>query len=403
MVEAPTHEQAQRRRGATRRGRAGRGLTSRARSGRRRTLEPCAESSGTSVTSRRSTSSSRVCAGWSTAATTPPASPSSPTARSPAASGPASSPTSRRCSPSTRCRRPASGIGHTRWATHGAPNDRNAHPHLDATGTRRGHPQRHHRELRRAARRARGARRTRCARDTDTEVVAHLLAEEYAPTGRDLAEAMRAGVPPARGRVHPASPCTPTHPTSSSARGATPRWSSGVGDGENFLGSDVAAFIAHTREAIELGQDQVVELRRDGVTVTDFDGEPGRRAASTTSTGTRRPPRRAATTTSCSRRSPSSRGPSPTPCSAASTPTGRLHARRDAAVRRGAARHRQGRHRRLRHGVPRRAAREVRHRALDPHPVRGRARQRVPLPRPDPRPATRWSSRSRSPARRWTR
>ena len=48
----------------------------------------------------------------------------------------------------------------------------------------------------------------------------------------------------------------------------------GRGEGENFLASDVAAFIAHTREAIELGQDQVVELRRDGVTVTDFDGNP---------------------------------------------------------------------------------------------------------------------------------
>ena len=49
----------------------------------------------------------------------------------------------------------------------------------------------------------------------------------------------------------------------------------GRGDGENFLASDVAAFIAHTRDAVELGQDQVVELRRDGVTVTDFDGNPG--------------------------------------------------------------------------------------------------------------------------------
>lgn len=48
----------------------------------------------------------------------------------------------------------------------------------------------------------------------------------------------------------------------------------GVGDGEAFLASDVAAFIAHTREAVELGQDQVVELRRDAVTVTDFDGAP---------------------------------------------------------------------------------------------------------------------------------
>ena len=50
----------------------------------------------------------------------------------------------------------------------------------------------------------------------------------------------------------------------------------GRGDGENFLASDVSAFIAHTRDAIELGQDQVVELRRTGVVVTDFDGAPAR-------------------------------------------------------------------------------------------------------------------------------
>ena len=67
---------------------------------------------------------------------------------------------------------------------------------------------------------------------------------------------------------------TSTRPTSWSAPGATRRWSSAVGEGENFLASDVSAFIAHTREAVELGQDQVVELRRDSVTITDFDGNP---------------------------------------------------------------------------------------------------------------------------------
>ena len=61
----------------------------------------------------------------------------------------------------------------------------------------------------------------------------------------------------------------------SSARDATRRWWLGVGDGENFLGSDVSAFIGHTRQAVELGQDQVVELRRaTASSVTTFDGEP---------------------------------------------------------------------------------------------------------------------------------
>ena len=164
------------------------------------------------------------------------------------------------------------GMGHTRWATHGGPTDRNAHPHLDDharvavihngiienfAGLRaelesRGHEMRS---------------------DTDTEVVAHLLSEAYEPAGRDLAEAMRQVCRRLRGAftlvaVHVDSPDVVV-----GARRNSPLVV-GVGDGENFLGSDVSAFIAHTRQALELGQDQVVELRRDSVTVTAFDGTP---------------------------------------------------------------------------------------------------------------------------------
>ncbi|MBA0054125.1 glutamine--fructose-6-phosphate transaminase (isomerizing) [Streptomyces sp. AJS327] len=161
------------------------------------------------------------------------------------------------------------GIGHTRWATHGAPNDVNAHPHLDNAGrvavvhngiienftelraelTDRGH------EL---------------LSETDTEVVAHLLAESFSSCG-ELAEAMRQVCRRLDGAftlvaVHADEPETVV-----GARRNSPLVV-GLGDGEAFLASDVAAFIAYTREAIELGQDQVVELRRDGVTVTDFEG-----------------------------------------------------------------------------------------------------------------------------------
>ncbi len=109
--------------------------------------------------------------------------------------------------------------------------------------------------------------------DTDTEVVAHLLSEAYEPAGGDLAEAMRQVCRRLRGAftlvaVHVDNPDVVV-----GARRNSPLVV-GVGDGENFLGSDVSAFIAHTREAIELGQDQVVEIRRDTVTVTTFDGEP---------------------------------------------------------------------------------------------------------------------------------
>jgi glucosamine--fructose-6-phosphate aminotransferase (isomerizing) len=165
----------------------------------------------------------------------------------------------------------STGIGHTRWATHGGPTDENAHPHLDNAGrvsvvhngiienfaglraelTDRGH------EL---------------ASETDTEVVAHLLAECYSSCG-ELAEAMRQVCRRLEGAftlvaVHADEPDVVV-----GARRNSPLVV-GVGDGEAFLASDVAAFIAHTREAIELGQDQVVELRRDGVTVTDFEGAP---------------------------------------------------------------------------------------------------------------------------------
>ncbi|MFJ3079781.1 glutamine--fructose-6-phosphate transaminase (isomerizing) [Streptomyces halstedii] len=163
------------------------------------------------------------------------------------------------------------GLGHTRWATHGGPTDANAHPHLDNAGrvavvhngiienfavlreelTGRGH---------------------HLASETDTEVVAHLLAEAYSSAG-ELAEAMRQVCRRLEGAftlvaVHADEPGTVV-----GARRNSPLVV-GVGDGEMFLASDVAAFIAHTRSAIELGQDQVVELRRDGATVTGFDGHP---------------------------------------------------------------------------------------------------------------------------------
>ncbi len=163
------------------------------------------------------------------------------------------------------------GMGHTRWATHGAPTDRNAHPHLDALGrvavihngiienfaALRG-------ELEGAG--------VEFGSDTDTEVVAHLLADEFPRCG-DLAEAMRRVCRRLEGAftlvaVHADQPDVVV-----GARRTSPLVV-GLGDGENFLGSDVAAFIAHTRDAVELGQDQVVELRRGGVIVTTFDGEP---------------------------------------------------------------------------------------------------------------------------------
>ncbi|MFD5013179.1 glutamine--fructose-6-phosphate transaminase (isomerizing) [Streptomyces chartreusis] len=163
------------------------------------------------------------------------------------------------------------GIGHTRWATHGGPTDGNAHPHLDNAGrvavVHNGIIENF------AALRAELAERGHeLASETDTEVVAHLLAEEFS-AGADLAEAMRLVCRRLEGAftlvaVHADEPDVVV-----GARRNSPLVV-GVGEGEAFLASDVAAFIDHTRSAVELGQDQVVELRRDGVTVTGFDGRP---------------------------------------------------------------------------------------------------------------------------------
>ncbi|MFE8939113.1 glutamine--fructose-6-phosphate transaminase (isomerizing) [Streptomyces sp. NPDC000963] len=163
------------------------------------------------------------------------------------------------------------GIGHTRWATHGGPTDANAHPHLDNAGrvavVHNGIIENF------AALRGELAERGHAlASETDTEVVAHLLAEEFSSTG-DLAESMRLVCRRLDGAftlvaVHADQPDVVV-----GARRNSPLVV-GVGEGEHFLASDVSAFIAHTRSAIELGQDQVVELTRDGVTVTGFDGVP---------------------------------------------------------------------------------------------------------------------------------
>jgi glucosamine--fructose-6-phosphate aminotransferase (isomerizing) len=168
---------------------------------------------------------------------------------------------------------PASGtgIGHTRWATHGAPNDRNAHPHL----TRERAIAVVHNGIIENFARLRAeleAADYEFQSETDTEVVAHLLDSVYDPT-TGLAEAMRVVCRRLDGAftlvaIHADEPGVVV-----GARRNSPLVV-GRGDNENFLGSDVSAFIGYTRKAIELGQDQVVELRTDSITVTNFDGTP---------------------------------------------------------------------------------------------------------------------------------
>ena len=164
-----------------------------------------------------------------------------------------------------------SGIGHTRWATHGGPTDTNAHPHLDNEGKlalihngiienyvqlrteleKRGH---------------------KFKSETDTESVVHLLSDARKENNGDLAAAMRRVCKQLKGSftllaIHSDDP---SHIVG--ARRNSPLVV-GVGNGENFLASDVAAFIAHTKIALELGQDEVVEITPTSVEVTNLSGQ----------------------------------------------------------------------------------------------------------------------------------
>ncbi len=163
------------------------------------------------------------------------------------------------------------GIGHTRWATHGAPNDVNAHPHLGNTGrvalVHNGIIENF------AALRAEvEAAGDDLSSETDTEIAAHLL-ETALAGGGDLTDAMRSVCQRLEGAFTLVAVDAEDPSRVVAARRNSPLVV-GIGEGENFIGSDVAAFIEHTREALELGQDQIVTITREDVSVVDFDGTP---------------------------------------------------------------------------------------------------------------------------------
>ncbi|QQM22750.1 glutamine--fructose-6-phosphate transaminase (isomerizing) [Rhodococcus sp. P-2] len=165
-----------------------------------------------------------------------------------------------------------SGMGHTRWATHGRPTDRNAHPHRDASGKL---AVVHNGIIENFAplRAELEAAGVELQSDTDSEVAVHLVARAYVqgPTAGDFIESALSVVR----RLEGAFTLVFTHAdhadTIVAARRSTPLVV-GVGEGEMFLGSDVAAFIEHTRDAVELGQDQAVVITADSYRISDFAG-----------------------------------------------------------------------------------------------------------------------------------
>jgi glutamine---fructose-6-phosphate transaminase (isomerizing) len=162
------------------------------------------------------------------------------------------------------------GIGHTRWATHGQPTDRNAHPHVDCRGRiaviHNGIIENFH-ELRRRLESAGHALES----DTDTEVVAH-LAEDAMREGADLATAIRGAVAQLEGAYALVALSADEPDVIVGVRVSSPMVV-GLGEGENLLASDAPALLVRTRRIVPLADGQIAEIRRDGVHITDFQGQ----------------------------------------------------------------------------------------------------------------------------------
>ncbi|PFG17510.1 glutamine--fructose-6-phosphate transaminase [Propionicimonas paludicola] len=163
------------------------------------------------------------------------------------------------------------GIGHSRWATHGGPTDQNAHPHLGGAG-RVALVHNGIIENFASLRSELAAQGEVFVSETDTEAAAALLGREVA-AGADLAEAMRRVCRRLEGAFTLVAVDAADPGRVVAARRNSPLMV-GVGEGENFVASDVSAFIEFTRHAIELGQDQVVDVHADSIVVTDFEGHP---------------------------------------------------------------------------------------------------------------------------------
>jgi glutamine---fructose-6-phosphate transaminase (isomerizing) len=164
------------------------------------------------------------------------------------------------------------GLGHTRWATHGRPTDQNAHPHRDASGkiavVHNGIIENYA-----ALRRELEAAGIEFASDTDTEVAVQLVGRQYhsGDTAGDFVASVLAVLRRLEGHFTLVFANADDPGTVVAARRSTPLMV-GIGDGEMFIGSDVAAFIEYTRDAVEVGQDEAVVITADGYRITDFSG-----------------------------------------------------------------------------------------------------------------------------------
>jgi glutamine---fructose-6-phosphate transaminase (isomerizing) len=162
-------------------------------------------------------------------------------------------------------------IGHTRWATHGAPTDGNAHPHLDCTGRiaviHNGIIE-NFRGLKASLEKTGHV----FASETDTECAAHLI-EQKISDGLDLADAVRAAVRELQGAFSLVVVASEDPGLLVGVKVSSPLVV-GLGEGENLLASDIPALLGRTRRVIPVEENQVVEVRATSVRITDTAGNP---------------------------------------------------------------------------------------------------------------------------------
>ena len=161
------------------------------------------------------------------------------------------------------------GIGHTRWATHGRPSDENSHPHkVGPISVIHNGIIENHLALR-AELAAAGAK---FQSETDTEIFAHLVAREVAGGAPDLATAVRKSLAKVRGSYAFVVMSDKEPDTLVAAKNSSPLVV-GIGEGENYVASDVTAILAETRKVIFVEEGEMVVVKRTGVTISDFEGK----------------------------------------------------------------------------------------------------------------------------------
>jgi len=164
------------------------------------------------------------------------------------------------------------GVGHTRWATHGRPTEENAHPHRDCTGrivvVHNGIIE-NYLELKHELQ----GQGHKFVTETDTEIVAHLVEQELKAVGANggLEGATRRALARIRG-MFALVLISSDEPQKIVAVRNGPPLVVGIGDGEYFVASDIPAILAHTRDVVFLGDEEMAVLTKDGVTFTNFAG-----------------------------------------------------------------------------------------------------------------------------------